>query len=121
MKSRKVIGPVARGVLERIGIARAEYLRTKGEDLLWSEIGRHLGWGQPTTSAVKNAKRPVDIEELPDLARVLGVRPAWLVFFDGPMVADGDARRDEYLVEQGKRYPKPRRGGTLKKPDERVG
>lgn len=58
---------------------------------MWSEIGRALDWSQPTTSAIKNAKRPIDLEELPGLAVVLHVRLCWLAFEEGPMKGVGDA------------------------------
>lgn len=81
------IGPVALEVLRRIGLARASHLEREGKDLLWADLMRAMGWSQSTTSAIKNGKRPIDLEEVPDLARVLGVREAWLAVGDGPMRA----------------------------------
>lgn len=112
----KTIGPVARGVLARVDQARGEHLRQGKGDLIWAEIGRAMGWTPPTTSAVKNGKRPVDLEELPDLAHILGVRVAWLAVGDGPMVAQkGDPEMNAALDDVIRTHPadsttQPRKG-----------
>jgi len=77
-----ILSAAAAGVLERINQARGDYLRNTGHDLLWVDIGRHMGWGQPTASAVKNGKRGVTLEEIPQLAALLRAPLDWLAFGD---------------------------------------
>lgn len=125
---RETLGPVAAGVLRRINEARAEHLRRQGTDLLWADLGRAMAWVQGTTSNVKLGKRPVDLEELPALAGVLGVRQAWLAFGEGEMIAAATATptpgilleaaegRDRRVVPAPEDAPRRRRASGADEP-----
>lgn len=87
-RASRPLGPLAQGVLARVSEARAAYLHATGRDFLWAEIGRAVGWTQPTTSAIKTGRRAITLDEIPAIARALGVREAWLALGEGAMRAE---------------------------------
>lgn len=111
MASAYVLNPLERDALRRLTEARAAYLVRTGHDLLWADLGRLMGRTQAVTSRVRNAKRPIMLDEVPSIARALGVRPEWLAFGSGPMLLEAAAGApDDHADEafhrtQERRYP----------------
>lgn len=57
-----------------------------GRQVLWSEIGRALSIHPSTTSDVKTGKRPLRVDEIAVVARLLDCMAGWLAFGEGPML-----------------------------------
>lgn len=73
-----------KGFPDRLAEARKLYEIANRKDVTWDELARLVDMTPQVMSQVKNGKRPVRLEEVAVIAWVLGVRPAWLAFDEGP-------------------------------------
>ena len=74
-------------VVDRVNRARGNYLTRTGKELDWPDFAKSCAWAPSTVTDVKSAKRPLRVAELGVIAKLLGVRPGYLAFNDGPMAA----------------------------------
>lgn len=77
-------------VIDRVNRARGDYLARTGQDVKWIDIGRRLGWNSPTTASdVKLGKRALRVDEIREIAELLGASPGWIAFGEGGGEASG--------------------------------
>jgi transcriptional regulator with XRE-family HTH domain len=60
-------------------------MQLHAKEIGWAEIARALGFKPSTVTDIKRADRPLRLAEVWEIAHLLGVRPGWLAFGDGPM------------------------------------
>lgn len=77
-------------VLKRVERARGAFLARTGQEVKWADLGRILRWASSTTSDIRGGVRPLRVEEIGEIARVLECSAGWLAFAQGPMWVASD-------------------------------